>query len=276
MTLTPPLKFFGGKHYLAKWIQGLAPPHYTHRVHPFAGGLGEFWAWPHQNMSEVVNDIDKGLTNFYMVLQFPHLFEEFARHVQAIPFSKPAWKTANGITNTFGYNGDIPDEGRIMRAVAFFVNCRQSMCGGGKTFAPLSKNRTRGGMNEQANAWWSAVDGLELVHNRLKRVVILCENAIEVIKREDSPNTLFYNDPPYLFPDGKPNNLYEHGISLEEHKEFLDVITQVKGKAMISNYSNPLYDDKLRSWTRHERVIDNKMQTSTKKKKMVEVVWTNY
>ena len=43
------------------------------------------------------------------------------------------------------------------------VNCRQSLTGRMDTFAPLSRRRTRRGMNEQCSAWWNAVEGLPAV-----------------------------------------------------------------------------------------------------------------
>ena len=53
-------------------------------------------------------------------------------------------------------------------------------------------------MSEQASAWWNTVDGLANVHDRLKRVVILCRDALDVIRQQDGSRTLFYLDPPYL------------------------------------------------------------------------------
>jgi len=44
------------------------------------------------------------------------------------------------------------------------VNCRQSLAGRMDAFAPLSRRRTRRGMNEQCSAWWNAVEGLPAVH----------------------------------------------------------------------------------------------------------------
>jgi hypothetical protein len=38
-TLTPPLKWHGGKHYLARQVVALMPSH-LHYVEPFAGGPG--------------------------------------------------------------------------------------------------------------------------------------------------------------------------------------------------------------------------------------------
>ena len=72
-----PLKWHGGKSYLAAWLHSLAPPSvhddpehgYTHRNIAFAGGLGEVWNWaPVEGISETVNDVDRRLANFYAVL----------------------------------------------------------------------------------------------------------------------------------------------------------------------------------------------------------------
>ncbi len=86
----------------------------------------------------------------------------------------------------------------MQRAVWFFITCRQSLAGRMEDFAPLSRTRTRRRMNEQCSAWLTAVEGLIEVHGRLKRVVILNRPALEVIRQEDGPQTLFYLDPPYL------------------------------------------------------------------------------
>jgi hypothetical protein len=48
----------------------------------------------------------------------------------------------------------------VPSAVNFFVRCRQSMAGRMRDFATLSRTRVRRGMNEQAAAWLSAVEGL--------------------------------------------------------------------------------------------------------------------
>jgi DNA adenine methylase len=75
--LTSPLKWHGGKHYLAARIVALMPPH-LHYVEPYAGGLAVLLARdpederlflsPHRGVSELVNDLDGRLTNFWRVL----------------------------------------------------------------------------------------------------------------------------------------------------------------------------------------------------------------
>jgi DNA adenine methylase len=63
-----PLKWHGGKHYLARRFVAQMPPH-RHSVEPFAGGLAVLRTRDHEGVSEVANDLDGRLTNFWRVLQ---------------------------------------------------------------------------------------------------------------------------------------------------------------------------------------------------------------
>src|SRR5437868_14003261 len=91
--LVPPLKWHGGKHYLARRIVALMPPH-THYVEPYAGGLSVLLAKSPEGVSEVANDLDGGLVNFWRVLRHPADFEAFRRAVEATPFSEDEWHRA--------------------------------------------------------------------------------------------------------------------------------------------------------------------------------------
>ena len=157
---SPPLKWHGGKHYLAPKIVALMPPH-RHYVEPFAGGLSVLLAKDPVGVSEVVNDLDGRLTNFWRILQRKESFEKFQRIVEAIPFSETEWREGRCWTAELG-----PDHA-IHEAVAFFVECRMSLAGRMQDFAPLSRRRTRRGMNEQVSAWWNAVTGLRSAYRRL-------------------------------------------------------------------------------------------------------------
>ena len=150
--LTPPLKWFGGKHYLASRIVSLMPKH-LHYVEPFFGGGAVLLAKPYEGISEVVNDKHQELTNFWRVLQQESLFVQFQRIVECIPFSEIEWEDA----------GRDVGGSAVERAVRFFVRCRQSRVGQMQDFATLSRTRTRRGRNEQVSAWMSAVDGLPQV-----------------------------------------------------------------------------------------------------------------
>src|SRR5574338_1620263 len=146
-----PIKWHGGKHYLAQRIVERMPPHRVY-VEPYAAGLSVLLAKDPEGISEVVNDLDGDLTNFWHVLRDEEKFQRFVRIVEAIPFSEHEWQLARSSLGC--------DEDSVQNAVDFFVNCRQSLSGRGKSFAPLSTKRTRRGMNEQVSAWLTAVAGL--------------------------------------------------------------------------------------------------------------------
>ena len=81
--ITPPLKWHGGKHYQAKPIIDLMPAH-RHYVELFGGGLSVLLAEDPEGVSQVANDLNGDLTNFYRTLQSPKLFERFSRRVEQL------------------------------------------------------------------------------------------------------------------------------------------------------------------------------------------------
>lgn len=187
MNVRNPLKWHGGKSYLAKRIIELMPPRcrtpnaptpddpgWLHYVEPYAGGLSVLLANDPEGISEVVNDLNFSLTNFWSTLQSPEAFAEFVRRVQVVPFSQVQYEASHEpYEPTWDKTG-----GMCSHAVNFFIHCRQSMAGRMDSFAPLSRNRTRRGMNEQFAAWLSAIEGLPEVRDRLIRVAILNKPAV--------------------------------------------------------------------------------------------------
>lgn len=281
--ISGPLKWHGGKSYLAAWLHSLAPAKetYTTRVICFAGGLGEFWNWDHDGTAEVVNDINRALTNFWRVLQDPASFATFLRTVQNVPFSQEEWKNANWpewvneSALTFIPVKEMPD---ARAAAAFFIRIRQSRQGLGKAFATMTKRRIRGGMNEQASAWLTAVDGLAAVHGRLNRIVIFNEDVLKLIDILDDPLTFFYLDPPYLDETRTAKACYEYELTWDQHDELLFKLSKIKGKFMLSGYPSKLYGDwaLAKDWKCHQRLIDNKSSGKNNKEMKMECVWSNY
>jgi len=269
-TVPLPLKYHGGKSYQAGTLVDLMPEH-LHYVEPYCGGLAVLLHKNPVGVSEVVNDIHGGLTNFFRVLQSPTQFAEFQRIISAVPFSQVEWAAAK--------NGIFPQDPKsidVEAAVRFFIACRQSRAGTFDSFAPLSKTRTRRQMNEQASAWMTAVDGLPQVAQRLKRVVILNKDALAVIQQEDGPKTLFYLDPPYMHETRVATDIYAFEMTDLQHSQLLEAIKDCKGKVMLSGYHSPLYDQQLSSWRCQEFTIDNKASSAKVKPVMTECVWMNY
>jgi DNA adenine methylase len=272
--LPSPLKWHGGKTYQAKRIIELMPPH-IHYVEPYCGGLSVLLAKNPAGVSEVVNDRNGNLVNFFRVLQREALFEKFRRIVEATPFSQQLFEDGYGRLNS----GMVPatDDERVERAVDFFIVNRQSYSGRMMEFTVLSKTRTRRDMNEQCSAWLTAIDGLPELYERLRRVVILNRPALRVIESEDGPGTLFYLDPPYLPETRASQGQYgPHEMSDQDHLNLLAAIVNVEGKVMLSGYPNKMYGEALADWNRHEH--EQKKHSSGSKTKSIgrEVLWMNF
>jgi DNA adenine methylase len=264
---SPPLKWHGGKWYLAPKIVSLMPPH-THYVEAYAGGLSVLLAKQPEGVSEVANDIDGRISNFWRTLQDDKLFARFKRKLEAVPFSEVEWRCASCQDNK--------KDGPAERAVRFFIHCRQSLAGRMNCFAALSRTRTRRGMNEQASAWLNAVDGLSAVHTRLKRVAVLNRDALDVIRQQDGADTLFYLDPPYLGETRTCDDVYAHELDRDQHAELLEAVSNCRGYVMLSGYSSELYERRLRNWSRHEFILPNQAAGGKRKRRMTEVVWCNF
>ncbi len=288
-TIKPPLKWWGGKYYLQGWIRSLAPPpaSYRHRVILCAGGLNEFWNWPHEGVSEVVNDIHGYLVNFYRVLQREGLRYQLQQKLESTPFSRAEFEASRERMRR-AFEAARPEDYRpaepsVEAAYDFFVWNRQSMSGRMEEFTPLTKTRVRRGRNAEVSAWMASIEGMAEVTARLDRVVIEAAPALDVLKREDSADTLFYLDFPYIVdPEaGRTTGEVYHCEADEAcHEQTLQFVTgpRFRGKIMISGYRGALYDKYLDrvGWDRKERKIDNKGQKSKVKKTMVECIWRNY
>jgi DNA adenine methylase len=266
--ITKPLKWHGGKHYSAKRIVKLMPAH-THYVEPFFGGGSVLFAKPFDHVSEVVNDINGELTNFWHVLRSPELFDRFYRIIEATPFCEAIWRDAGNCAS-----GDPAG-----RAVAFFVRCRQCRQGLCRDFATVVKRRLRNAMNENVSAWLTAVAGLPSVHQRLKRVLILNRAALDVIRQQDGPQTLFYLDPPYLHETRSSVGEYgQHEMTEADHVGLLNLLAGIRGAFILSGYPSRLYEQHAarHGWSSTSWQLPNQASSRKAKELRMETVWLNF
>ncbi|MBN9122244.1 MAG: DNA adenine methylase [Planctomycetes bacterium] len=269
--LTPPLKWHGGKTYLAERIIGLMPEHH-HYVEPFCGGMAVLLRKDPEGVSEVANDLNGDLTNFFRVLQREKSFERFCRRVQAIPFSRVEWEDAEQFLR------EQPEADKVTRAAWFFVLNRMSLAGRMGAFTGITKTRTRGGMNAEVSAWRGCVEGLATVHERLMRVLIENRPAVELMRGHDVKGAVMYCDPPY--PAGtraSPTVYGDYEMTDDDHRAFLATAKGLKhARILISGYPCPMYDKALRDWNRREFDLPNHAAGGKEKQRVTEVLWCNY
>lgn len=240
--LVGPLRWYGGKCRLASKLLPFVPYHQTY-VEVFAGGAALFFA-KDTSPVEVINDLDSGIVNFYRVLRDPEKFRQFQFLVSLTPFSreehvccKESWR-------------GLSDE--IERAHQWFVVNR--MCYGGVFESGFGRSVSAGrnGMATNVASYLSAIDRLPAIAQRLLRVQIENLDFREIIKGYDRPETFFYLDPPYVLSTRK-GKAYRHEMTDEDHRDLVELILTIKGKALLSGYNNPFYEPlESAGWVRHD------------------------
>ncbi len=86
---------------------------------------------------------------------------------------------------------------------------------------------------------------------RLQGVLLENRPALQVLRDHDTPDTLFYVDPPYLHATRRLSGaVYRYEMREADHIELLDALRALKGYVVLSGYPNPLYDDALKGWRR--------------------------
>ena len=121
--------------------------------------------------------------------------------------------------------------------------------------------------------WLGSVEGLSEIVQRLLRVQIENSPAIDVIKRYDSKETLFYCDPPYIHDSRNDSKAYAFEMTDEAHRELAGVLHQIEGKVAVSGYHCDLMNELYEGWQLIEAPV--KMCHSTKQPRQ-EVLWVNY
>ena len=128
-------------------------------------------------------------------------------------------------------------------------------------------------MSGAVSRWLGSVEGLDDIAERLLRVQIEHDTAISVIRRYDSPNTLFYCDPPYPHGTRGDSKAYQYEMTDAQHIELYAALSNVKGRVAISGYYGPLYQELYKDWHVHE---EGSKKAHSVKTERFEVLWTNY
>jgi DNA adenine methylase len=212
--------------------------------------------------------LDGDVCNFFCVLR-----EKKDQLVEAIgltPFSREEFALACEFDS---------QESSLERARRFYVRARQVRTGLAQR-ASLGrwancKLTSRAGMSGVVSRWLGAVEMLPDIAERLLRVQIENRPAIEAIQLYDSPETLFYCDPPYIHETRGDSKAYSHEMSDSDHKELAAVLNETQGMVAISNYDCNLMNELYRQPRWHKLVGPEKTNHATKGKR-TEILWTNY
>jgi DNA adenine methylase len=230
-----PVRWAGGKGKLATWIVQYIPAGQIY-VEPFAGAASVLWHLPSPFPVEVLNDLDGDIVNLYRILQDKSKFEELSHRLIFTPYARAEFARALQIVKD-------PNATDIDRAWAFFVKQNQGVGGKAKVLGDWGRAATliNNNMAATTSQWRSRLKLLSFWHARLSRVQIDCIDGIECIKYWDTPETVFYIDPPYVPDTRKDRRLYKNEPGLAYHERLVETILAAKGKVLFSCYDHPVY-----------------------------------
>jgi site-specific DNA-adenine methylase len=177
---------------------------------------------------EVYNDYSKQLANLFYVATFR--FEEFVGAVNKLSYSD----------DTCNYK--VEELGDIESAVKTYYKLLN-------TFS--SRLSSKSSLITVTQDFFNGINGLSHIHMRLKNVIIECSDFRKLLKRyKDVEDAFIYADLSYL--------------GEQDYKDMLD-LKGIKGKWLITGYSNPLLDSELKDYYRLEIPKSNP-----------EILWANY
>lgn len=262
------IKYYGGKGHSWRRIIPHFPPHHTY-VEPFGGAANVLLNKPPSPV-EVYNDIDSNVVTIFRVLRdYP---DELRRALELTPYSREEY------VRCLGPLDGLDD---VEKARRLIVRYRQIMGGLGQTATPgrwgYVVTTSSRGMASVVSGWLSTIDTvLPAVVERFRRVQIENLPWQEIIQRYDTPETLFYCDPPYLLSTRNGHVGYEYEMTVEEHRELAEALNSVKGHVVLSGYASPEYDEWYAGWKRVEFGAvgyARLKQKGDKREPRVEVLW---
>lgn len=234
----PIVRYHGGKWRLAPWIISYFPAHRVY-VEPFGGGASVLLRKP-RSYAEIYNDLDREIVNLFRVARDHG--EELRQLLELTPFARDEFELS--------YK---PSENPIEQArrtvarafMGFGSNAHNKPTG-------FRANSNRSGTTP-AHDWGNYPDCLNHIIKRLRGVVIENRDASDVMRHQDSPETLHYVDPPYVM-ESRADSMadYRYELTDTQHLELAQTLHELKGMVVLSGYPSELYQSAYDDWERVE------------------------
>lgn len=218
------INYIGGKSSLSSWIISNFPENYTKMTYaePFGGGGWVLYKKQPGNL-EVYNDLNKDLVNLFTVIR--DNYEVFAHKAEWSLHSREMFNRALEALQGTAH------EDMTERAISYAMKRVQSF--------PDAKSwgYSIAGEKPYSGKWAPFLKKLEFINARLKKVQIECLDFDRLIKKYDTPNTLFYCDPPYVDAEKYYNNAMVD-FRRDDHTRLKDILSGIKGKFILSYYDH--------------------------------------
>jgi len=237
----------GGKTTIANWIIQHIPDHEVY-VEPFGGSAGVLANKPESPL-EVYNDTASLCVDFFRAAKRHP--DELQHWVQTTPYSRELFDEY-----TTRLKQDPPED-IVERAGMFWYV--QSISFGGKgvintkkpTFA--SVQGTYGRESHRVKWHRDTADSFYTLCERFRKVQIEHLDYGTVFEKYDSPDTVFYCDPPYV---DVGDDYYQTGDGGFNHQRFVSELHDLDGKWLIS------YDHNIPPELQDYTIIDRQKRST--------------
>lgn len=254
-----PITYYGGKQSMLKYILPLIPPHKLY-TESFCGGAAVLFA-KQPVESEIMNDLDMNITNFYWMAQmyYPELKAEIDKTLHSRDIHAHA-------AHILLYPEFFT---QIQRAWAVWAMSKMS-------FASMLDSAFGYDFNgKMPKTLRNAKDEFtEQICIRLGNVTIENRDALKVIQTYDRVDAFHFVDPPYINSDC---GHYAGRFNKQNMKDLLDLLEKVKGKFMLTMFPFAMIEEyaNRNNWEIHriERTIS---ASKTSRRKQEEWMICNY
>ncbi len=256
--LKTPISYYGGKQSMLKHILPMIPQHKIY-IEPFFGGGAVFWS-KDQSEVEIINDLNGNVINFYQQLKLN--FDELKALIDATPYSREVYKKAMVIY-------ELPYIfSPVHKAWAFWVGTIQGFSN------QIGSWRSSTNRDKEAKLNFNKkVAFTEVLSKRLDLTQIECKDALELIKKQDSEDSFFYVDPPYVGADQG----HYGGYTQEHFNALLEALSKIKGKFLLSSYPNDVLDQYKKQYGWHSNDKDMALSISQRSgARKTEALTANY
>lgn len=257
-----PISYYGGKQSMVKEILAIIPEHKIY-VEPFFGGGAIYWA-KQPARTEVINDVNMNIVNFYEVLK--HSYFDLRKKIEATLHSRETYKRALVVYDCPWLFAEEP----VVRAWAFWVVTNQ---GFSCKVGTWGYNKT-----SSAHTIQNKVDRFqEELSERLRYTQIEQNEAHKVINSRDSEDAFHYVDPPYI----DTNQGHYGGYTHEHFRRDLDALANVKGKFLLSTYPSDILKEYVEKYGWYTKPIEKMLSASNgaklvNRKRKIEQLTANY
>lgn len=252
--LNPPISRLGGKRNLRDILISLFPEHYTY-IEPFCGVA---WVLLGKVASKVeaINDIDGYISDLFTVIKCAPL--ELAAKFSLELHSRRSFDQ---------YLYELKNEPLtpIERAFRFLYITKVSYAGLGENFGYSRKDKAKLVVS-------NIQENIKALHKRLERVYIENGDFRNMFHRYDSPESLFYLDPPYFNACTKS---YPVKFLEKDYRDLRDLMSSSKGKCVLSLNDHEFNRELFRDFRIDEIQVNYSLNKDTTRK-FPELIIFNY